>query len=77
MPDTVAENDVEDEEQFILPDVMENAFYFEQAGIGVGREEMFRIFLALKQLTDTYKLRTCRFWGQYITTVSKGHDFSP
>ena len=56
---------------------MENAFYFEQAGIGVGREEMFRIFLALKQLTDTYKLRTCRFWGQYITTVSKGHDFSP
>lgn len=68
IPDTIADNEGDEEEQITLPDVMENAFYFEQAGIGVGREEMFRIFLALKQLTDTYKLRTCRFWGKILGT---------
>lgn len=65
VPDTLADNEAEEEERLTLPDVMENAFYFEQAGIGIGREEMFRIFLALKQLTDTYQLRSCRFWGKF------------
>jgi len=66
VPDTLADNEAEEEERLTLPDVMENAFYFEQAGIGIGREEMFRIFLALKQLTDTYQLRSCRFWGKIL-----------
>ena len=43
---------------------MNLTFYFEQAGIGLSREEMFRIFLALKQLVDTKPLQMVRFWGR-------------
>lgn len=54
----------EEQEEAPLPDLMELANYFEQAGIGIGREEIFRIFLSLKILIDTYPIRTCRFWGK-------------
>ena len=47
-----------------LPDLMNLTFYFEQAGIGLSREEMFRVFLALKQLVDTKPLQMVRFWGR-------------
>lgn len=66
VPDTVGDIEAEEEERLILPDIMENAFYFEQAGVGLGREEQFRTFLALKQLTDTYQLKSCRFWGKIL-----------
>lgn len=45
---------------------MESAFYFEQAGIGLGSDEIYRIFLALKQLTDTHPIQRCRFWGKIL-----------
>ena len=32
----------------------------------MGREEMMRIFLALKQLVDNYPLQMCRFWGKIL-----------
>lgn len=54
----------EDLEEAPLPDLMELANYFEQAGVGIGREETFRIFLALKILIDSQPIRTCRFWGK-------------
>ncbi|KAL9952056.1 hypothetical protein ACROYT_G039256 [Oculina patagonica] len=54
----------EDQEEAPLPDLMELANYFEQAGVGIGREETFRVFLALKLLIDTQPIRTCRFWGK-------------
>ena len=43
---------------------MNLTFYFEQAGVGLSREEMFRVFLALKQLVDTKPLQMVRFWGR-------------
>jgi len=49
-----------------LPNVAELAFFFEQAGVGLGKEEMQRIFLALKQLVDTQCLQHCRFWGKIL-----------
>lgn len=49
-----------------LPNVMESAFYFEQAGVGLGTDETYRIFLALKQLTDTHPIQKCRFWGKIL-----------
>lgn len=58
----------EEQEEAPLPDLMELANYFEQAGVGIGREETFRIFLALKILIDTQPIRTCRFWGKNTTT---------
>ena len=56
--------ELDEEQEVPLPDLMELANYFEQAGVGIGREETFRIFLALKILIDTQPIRTCRFWGK-------------
>ncbi|KAG8510945.1 Radial spoke head protein 4A [Galemys pyrenaicus] len=61
--------DQELEEEIVencLPNVMESAFYFEQAGVGLGTDETYRIFLALKQLTDTHPIQKCRFWGKIL-----------
>ncbi len=51
-----------------LPNVMELAFYFEQAGIGLNREELIRIWLALKSLVDNHPLQHVRFWGKLFGT---------
>lgn len=39
-----------------------------QAGIGLGREELYRVWLALKQLVDTHPLQKVRFWGKIFGT---------
>ncbi|XP_023269052.1 radial spoke head protein 6 homolog A-like [Seriola lalandi dorsalis] len=49
-----------------LPNVSEICFYMEQAGVGLGREEMQRIFLALKQLVESQALLRCRLWGKIL-----------
>ncbi|XP_008850405.1 radial spoke head protein 4 homolog A [Nannospalax galili] len=62
-----ADSELEDEiAESSLPNVMESAFYFEQAGVGLGTDETYRIFLALKQLTDTHPIQKCRFWGKIL-----------
>ncbi|XP_063719619.1 radial spoke head protein 4 homolog A-like [Symsagittifera roscoffensis] len=60
----------EGEEEVLTPltNLMENAFYFEEAGVGLSREEMFRIYLALRQLVDIYPLQKVRFWGKVLGT---------
>ena len=37
--------------------------------IGLRREEMYRIFLALKKLTQTQPLASVRFWGEPFLCV--------
>ncbi|XP_037699491.1 radial spoke head protein 4 homolog A isoform X2 [Choloepus didactylus] len=62
-----ADQELEDEiAENSLPNVMESAFYFEQAGVGLGTDETYRIFLGLKQLTDTHPFHRCRFWGKIL-----------
>ena len=51
-----------------LPNLLELFYNFEQAGIGLGREEIIRIWLALKKLVDNYPLQTVRFWGKIFGT---------
>ncbi|XP_037624965.1 radial spoke head protein 6 homolog A [Sebastes umbrosus] len=53
-----------------LPNVSEICFYMEQAGVGLGREEMQRILLALKQLVEAQGLLRCRMWGKILGTES-------
>ncbi|KAM7012159.1 radial spoke head protein 4 homolog A [Tautogolabrus adspersus] len=53
-----------------IPNVSEIGFYLEQAGVGLGREEMQRVFLALKQLVESQALMRCRFWGKILATES-------
>ncbi|NXD55225.1 RSH4A protein, partial [Corvus moneduloides] len=49
-----------------LPNVMETAFYFEQAGIGLDKDESYYIFLSLKNLVNVQPIQTCRFWGKIL-----------
>uniref|UniRef100_A0A8C5UI94 Radial spoke head 6 homolog A n=1 Tax=Malurus cyaneus samueli TaxID=2593467 RepID=A0A8C5UI94_9PASS len=49
-----------------LPNVMETAFYFEQAGIGLNKDESYCIFLSLKNLVNVQPILTCRFWGKIL-----------
>lgn len=51
-----------------LPNVMELAFFFEQGGVGLSKEETYHIFLALKQLIDSQPIQKCRFWGKVLGT---------
>uniref|UniRef100_A0A8C6WP51 Radial spoke head component 4A n=1 Tax=Neogobius melanostomus TaxID=47308 RepID=A0A8C6WP51_9GOBI len=63
------EADQEDElVESALPNLPEVGFYLEQLGVGLGREELQRVFLALKQLVDTHALPRCRFWGKIVGT---------
>ncbi|NXY65417.1 RSH4A protein, partial [Callaeas wilsoni] len=49
-----------------LPNVMETAFYFEQAGIGLSKDESYYILLSLKNLINVQPIQTCRFWGKIL-----------
>ena len=46
--------------------MLELNFYFEQAGVGLNREEMIRIWLALKLLIEIHPVETVRFWGKIL-----------
>ncbi|KAM4738623.1 radial spoke head protein 4 homolog A [Anableps anableps] len=63
-PDEVVQEDEMVETAF--PNVNEIGFYLEQAEVGLGREEMQRIFLALKHLVDSEGLPHCRLWGKIL-----------
>ncbi|CAI9729709.1 Hypothetical predicted protein [Octopus vulgaris] len=58
----------EEEVESPLPNVMETAFYFEQGGIGIGREELFRVWIAMKHLVDSNPVQQVRFWGKILGT---------
>ena len=46
---------------------MELACYFEQGGVGVGRQEFYRILLGLKMLIrENTSLQSVRFWGESL-----------
>ena len=51
-----------------FPNLMDIAKQFEQGGIGLRKEEMYRIFLALKQLSQGHepKLASVKFWGKHF-----------
>lgn len=53
-----------DDTETPLPNLGELNFFFEQSGVGIGREETFRVWLALKQLVEKYPLDSIRFWGK-------------
>jgi len=44
------------------------SFYLEQSGIGLSREEMIRIWLALRTLVESQPVENVRFWGKILGT---------
>ena len=59
------ELDSDEEMETPLPNIMELAHYFSLGGVGICREETFRVFLALKKLVDDSPILKCRFWGGF------------
>ncbi|XP_028409722.1 radial spoke head protein 4 homolog A-like [Dendronephthya gigantea] len=60
----MADVDPDEEIETPLPDIMELAHYFHLGGVGINKQETFRVFLALKKLVDSNPILTCRFWGK-------------
>ncbi|CAH8454295.1 unnamed protein product [Schistosoma guineensis] len=59
------EEPVADEgEEHPLPNVMENAYYFDNAGVGIGKNETVLLNMAIKSLVNTQAVQTARFWGK-------------
>jgi radial spoke head protein 4A len=66
--DADANDDPDADTESPLPNLMELCFFFEQAGVGLSREEMIRVWLALKGLNDNHPLQHIRFWGKIFGT---------
>ena len=65
VPDPPIKSDFQNYDgECVLPNLLELSNHFEETGINLGRDETYRIYLALKKLTETYQLATCRFWGK-------------
>ncbi|KAF7227638.1 radial spoke head protein 6 homolog A isoform X1 [Nothobranchius furzeri] len=60
----------EELEETALSNVNKTAFYLEEAGVGLSRQEMQKIFLALRQLVEQEKPQQCRLWGKILGTES-------
>ncbi|CAN9497482.1 unnamed protein product [Ophioblennius macclurei] len=52
-----------------LPNVSKISSYLEQAGVGLGQLEIFRISLAIRQLVESEALPHCRLWGKILGIV--------
>ena len=64
-----AEAEPEEDIESPLPNLLDLFFYFEQVGIGFSREEVFRLWLALKHLVDTQPVQHVR-WLQRARSVA-------
>ncbi|XP_011426256.3 radial spoke head protein 6 homolog A isoform X2 [Magallana gigas] len=60
----------EDEEDIyrLIPNLMKQALFFEQAGVGLPREEFIRITTAMRELVEKWPIETLRFWGKILGT---------
>ncbi|KAF5283948.1 hypothetical protein FQA39_LY17189 [Lamprigera yunnana] len=47
-------------------DMLRLSYFFEQAGLGLPRTEMFSILLSLKKLIRTEPIKSIRFWGKIL-----------
>lgn len=47
---------------------MKQALFFEQAGVGLPREEFIRITTAMRDLVEKWPIETLRFWGKILGT---------
>eukprot|EP00053_Salpingoeca_punica_P009852 m.88611 g.88611 ORF g.88611 m.88611 type:complete len:495 (-) comp15196_c0_seq1:192-1676(-) len=58
--------DEPDEGSRVVANMMESMRWFEDAGVGLGMEECFKIYLSLMQLAAQYPLKSVRFWGKML-----------
>ena len=72
--DGIEEENIEEQEELgtLPPNIMENLFYFEHAGLGLPRQEAFQMSLAIRSLMRETRLQKVRFWGK-IYGVEKNY----
>ncbi|XP_057294348.1 radial spoke head protein 4 homolog A-like [Hydractinia symbiolongicarpus] len=58
----------EDEYEIPIPNLSLLSFYFEQSGVGLGHEELYRILLSMKKLALENNISSARFWGKMFGT---------
>ncbi|PAA62588.1 hypothetical protein BOX15_Mlig011913g2, partial [Macrostomum lignano] len=58
----------EDDADPRLPNLLQLAFFFEQGGVGIDKDEIYRIWLSLKKLVDEKPIEKLRFWGKVLGT---------
>jgi len=77
-PKKFNEDGEEEEEEEVehnaqAPDLQQEAFLLQQAGVGLGDEEWFRLSLSIQQLCDTEEgIESPRFWGKVF---GRGADY--
>lgn len=59
-------NEREEDFEIPIPNFNQLAFLFEQVGVGLSREDMYRIFLSLKELALQNNVKSVRFWGKIL-----------
>lgn len=45
---------------------MRQVFFYEQAAIGLPREEFIRISVAMRDIVDLWPIESIRFWGKIL-----------
>ncbi|XP_056012064.1 radial spoke head protein 6 homolog A-like [Ostrea edulis] len=61
--------DEDDEDIYrLIPNLMKQALCFEQAGVGLPREEFIRMSTAMRELVENWPVETLRFWGKILGT---------
>jgi radial spoke head protein 4/6 len=63
-----SQQEAEEDPNSPLPNLMEQCYYFEQAGVGLSREEMLRVWLAMKSFVETQPVESIRLWGKILGT---------
>ena len=60
----------EDEEDVyrLIPNLVKQAQFFEQAGVGLPREEFIRVSIAMRELVESWPIESLRFWGKILGT---------
>ncbi|XP_034387167.1 radial spoke head protein 4 homolog A isoform X2 [Cyclopterus lumpus] len=70
LPQTTAAELLAEQQHLLFTQPAEEEQEDDLAGVGLGREEMQRVFLALKQLMESQALLHCRLWGKVLGTGS-------
>lgn len=60
--------DQDEEFEIPIPNSLHMTYFFEQAGVGLGREEIYKIALSMKYLVYNFPLSNARFWGKIFGT---------
>lgn len=54
----------ENDKYAIFPNLLRQAYFFEQIGFGLPREEIVRVSIAMRDIVEQWPIENIRFWGK-------------